>query len=77
MVSGKKRVREEFYSVSVSGRAGSLSSPTAHGGGPQRRGALHRPREPGMAGVLQTLPLACSHLATIEGGGLHVGLAGA
>ena len=49
MVSGKKRVGEEFYSVSVSERAGPLSSPTAHGGGPQSRGALHRPREAGMA----------------------------
>lgn len=53
--------------------------PTLRGekGVPWRRGALHRPREAGMAKVLQPPPFACRDLDHAESGELGMGLVGA
>lgn len=53
--------------------------PTLRGekGAPWRRGALHCPREAGMARVLQPPPLACRDPAHAESGELGMGLVGA
>lgn len=62
--------RRSGWAVGVSGRTGPLSPRSFAGekGGPQRRGALHRPREARVARMPQPLPLRCGALARTENG---------